>query len=177
LLDWTTSPLIALYFAVEGSAVTETGVVHVYDAPKSYEIAPDAGALQIGSLDYIGHFRPTSHSQRIVAQVGWHTIHPTMNVDLDAVQMPGTERPDSQFVGVWKSIKLELRQMVVRAATVYGDLGSVCREIGEDFSSELHNIQCFKRVQDAFRIAHETSEAQNRFTPKGATGADGPVGK
>ena len=77
LLDWTTNPLVGLYFAVEGNAhrgckLTEHAALYV--APQPGEVLYSAPrALEIGNITLV---RPRHLSSRITAQSALFTIHP-----------------------------------------------------------------------------------------------------
>ncbi|MGD0499204.1 MAG: hypothetical protein ABSC23_12300 [Bryobacteraceae bacterium] len=84
-------------------------------------------------------FWPTRHSQRVVAQAGWHTVH-RLGADEDEVIVePMTTSLDSERLAVVEidpqralEIRIELREMGIHSGTVYGDLSSICREIEYD---------------------------------------------
>lgn len=151
LLDWSTNPLAALFFAVENPH-SPNPKVWIYDAD-SKEISDGDTLKFLPDLDTVYEYRkqtqvgpiaildPSRHSQRIVAQAGVHTVHLTTD--------PGKFRaqPMNEIAGcaqrlievlvdqksAW-NIRSELREMGVHGATVYGDLSSVCRELEDDLN-------------------------------------------
>jgi len=81
LLDWTTNPLVALYFAVyqEVPDSVENSVVYTLEHYQTVEAAPDRSPFEcqhIGRVD-LPHLTP-----RLAAQSGTFTIHPEPERDL-----------------------------------------------------------------------------------------------
>lgn len=75
LLDWTTSPLIAAYFACQAGGVLEgdsvTAAVYAVESPKVVKNAKEAS----DAVDPVAYF-PPHVSPRITAQQGLLTFHP-----------------------------------------------------------------------------------------------------
>jgi hypothetical protein len=150
LLDWSRNPLIALFFALEEPAPKDP-IVWIFD--------PFPGQVLLGTIanDILRHggpyalvIEPVSHSHRVVSQAGWHTVHDLgmitddPNIVVPNQVLPMNETEDSsrliaipinpESVG---KIKAELRNMGINAASVYGDLASICREIQNDFPASV----------------------------------------
>jgi hypothetical protein len=71
LLDWTRNPLVAAYFAVEGSHDGDS-VVYAYRSGKS--IGPTRG--DPFKVETVERFIPRHVTRRITAQTGLFTVHP-----------------------------------------------------------------------------------------------------
>ncbi len=80
LLDWTTNPLVAVYFAVEKKynedaalyLYTGTATVRTEDRPEPFEV------------DKVLRYRPPHLSPRIIAQSGLFTVHPDPSIGFES---------------------------------------------------------------------------------------------
>ena len=79
LLDWSLSPLVACFFAVQ-SLSSDDAAIYIYDIgkfKKEEEINPS-------KLKEIVAFFPSHGTKRVTAQSGMFTIHPTKNMKLES---------------------------------------------------------------------------------------------
>jgi FRG domain len=72
LLDWTTNPLVAAYFAVESGFGTD-GAVYVYTGRETANPEVLHSPLE---LDSVMRYRPPHISSRVAAQSALFTVHP-----------------------------------------------------------------------------------------------------
>ena len=79
LLDWSLSPLVACFFAVQ-SLSTHDAAVYVYDVGK-FGKEED---INISNLHKIIAFFPSHATKRVTAQSGMFTIHPTKDMKLES---------------------------------------------------------------------------------------------
>lgn len=79
LLDWTTNPLVAAYFAVEKEH-TGDSAIYVYSSSKTVD---SDKMLDPFSVTEVLKYRPPHLSPRIVAQSGLFTIHPEPTTPFD----------------------------------------------------------------------------------------------
>ena len=101
-------------------------------------------------------FPAIRHSQRAVAQAGWHTLHSFRGLNEDGLTAEPMNclKDDSERLSVLgieaqsaKKLRIELRDMGIHSATVHCDLASVCREIERDFG-EPHSVKRELRNED-----------------------------
>lgn len=140
LSDWSTSPLVALFFAVEADSFNAARPV-VYHYPVTKE---QFGLNRNNSPFGIQHtcvLQPVIHSQRAEAQAAWHIVHAIHEAGdrrkfIPLGQMPPHKENMRKFEidpSHVPSIRTELAQMGIKHSTVYGDFQAVCRSIGPAF--------------------------------------------
>jgi len=78
LLDWSLSPLTALQFSVQSLSQSD-GAVYIYDVGKFSK----QEEIELSSLEQIVAFFPSHATDRITAQSGMFTIHPTNQKKLE----------------------------------------------------------------------------------------------
>lgn len=79
LLDWSLSPLVACFFAVQSLSKTDAAI-YVYDIGK-FKKEEDIDCSKI--KDIVAFF-PSHATKRVTAQSGMFTIHPTSNMKLES---------------------------------------------------------------------------------------------
>ncbi len=74
LLDWTTNPLISLWFAAIDQNIATTGYVYLLfvDDDLLLDKTKDTDPFSIGKTKV---FKPNINNPRIAAQSGWFTVH------------------------------------------------------------------------------------------------------
>jgi hypothetical protein len=87
LLDWTTNPLVALYFAAETHQDTD-GAVYCYLPWRSLKGEP----YYLDAVRHVVHYAPRPFDQRVLVQDAVFTIHPQPSVPLT----PDTLPPESE---------------------------------------------------------------------------------
>ena len=84
---------------------------------------------------------PLSHSLRVTAQAGWHTVHALYGTPDEPIARPlddmdyhtGQLRTLSIHAGSCDVIRDQLGDMGIHHATVYGDFQSVCLAIARKY--------------------------------------------
>jgi hypothetical protein len=138
LLDWTTNPLAALWFAVERPATdSRPGVVWVFEPhPNDYTkaISPFEDAIKTTV------FRPRHITRRIQVQSGWFTLHryiakqkrfialnhiPRYKKRLEKLYIPAEAFP---------RLRHELGRCGFNASSLFGDIDGLCRHLEWKYS-------------------------------------------
>jgi hypothetical protein len=129
LLDWTTNPLVALYFAVEQGGATD-GAVFCY-FPWCVLDRDKAAILQ--PFDRVVLFTPRPFDRRIVAQSGVFTYHYQPNAPLEAneitpqaLPLKGSDlvvlRVDARIKPI---LKQDLSEIGISRKSLFSDLEGV----------------------------------------------------
>lgn len=138
LLDWTTNPLVALWFAI--------------DKPPERNRNAAVWAFEADETDYVGIeknpfglpktliFRPRHLDARIIAQSGWFTVHKFMDeksrfsaLNKIKAQVPRLRKliiPREYFA----SLRDDLARCGITRATLFSDLSGLCGHIEWQFS-------------------------------------------
>jgi len=136
LLDWTSNPLAALWFAVERSpdkakGKPVDGVVWLFVPEQEDFVDPTKeGPFNINRTKV---FRPSHITERITAQSGWFTVHkylnnrfvPLNNNKRHKVKLMKLIVPQESFY----ILRDELNRCNVNAATIYPGLDGICRHV------------------------------------------------
>jgi len=77
LLDWSTNPLVALFFAVDSCSLSD-GAVYCH-SPQGHV---DPKIAELGALPFVGQYTPPPFDSRILLQCGVFSYHPTPSEEL-----------------------------------------------------------------------------------------------
>lgn len=106
LLDWSTNPLVALWFAIETPAEkSRNAAVWVFDVGDDDLSGAGDDPLNVRRTQV---FRPRHHDPRIVAQAGWFSVHKHNS---------SSDRFSS--LDMLTSLKRRMRKLVIPAESFY----------------------------------------------------------
>jgi len=121
LLDWSSNPLVACYFAVS-SHTEEDGVIYIYDTDNYIS----ESNIDISNLRSIKAFHPSYLSNRLIAQSSVFTIHPDSEPVLTAKEI-------EKIIIVESSIKDEFKEILnkygIHEASLFPGLDSLAKHI------------------------------------------------
>lgn len=155
VLDWSLSPLQALYFAVESLSDTD-GVVWSYSA-SLFRFQPFETYNELNEMEDVCFFMPRHEDQRMTAQSGCLTLHPVPKNDEPFAPFGPVGKGDfdwSKFIipkNLKESLLFQLDDLGVNAHSIYPDLDGLAGEIRQ----RIHRFR--SQGDDA---------ARNRFTQK-----------
>jgi DNA polymerase III epsilon subunit len=113
LLDWSLSPLVAAFFAIESLSPTD-GAVFLLELGKFKQ----EDEIDLSNLSEIVAFFPSHASRRIAAQSGVFTIHPTSATTLDPAGLKQIIIP-AKFKLAFRE---KLFKLGIHRATLFPDL-------------------------------------------------------
>jgi len=134
LLDWTTNPLVACFFAIVSKPDGGAARIYATRPPRVIDAERESDPF---SVSEVGVITPGAVTGRIVSQRGFFTIHP---VPTSAWRSGDTEREDHRF-----DIEPDLRQFFRRRlfylgvdpAHIGADLDGVCETLAWQFERRI----------------------------------------
>lgn len=135
LLDWTTNPLIALWFACQSDSADETDgwmySLYTHGVRNSEEI--DISPFDVQSTLA---FQPRINNDRVKAQFGWFTLHAYRETDKQFIPLENERVHVLEGIDRFIEFKIpsskksnllyELNILGVNSRTIYPDLSGLC---------------------------------------------------
>lgn len=142
LLDWTTNPLVAAYFAVTSLPTETTARVYAARAPDLVDTTRVKGPFD---CDDVMAFIPSAVAARIVAQRGLFTIHsePTAawNPDGSISSSKSAPRGERHYYDIQSKFRTfferKLFQVAIDAAAIKSDLDGICDTLAWQFKRRI----------------------------------------
>jgi FRG domain len=142
LLDWTTNPLVAAYFAVTSEPTSTTARVFAARAPALVDIVKTPDPFD---CEEVMAFVPSAVAARIVAQRGLFTIHPRPVAswtprDLKASirTVPSGEKHYFDIESKFRTFfERKLFQVAIDAAAIKSDLDGICDALAWQFRRRI----------------------------------------
>ena len=136
LLDWSSNPMVGLWFACLDHASTESGHVYIYRTGED-QVIESIPAVDPFSLSSTKIFKPVLNNYRLIAQAGWFSVHPFYalqqfkGLDQDFyspfvwhLEVPSKEKAD---------VLNRLNMFGVNYRSMFPDIDGLCRQINWAF--------------------------------------------
>jgi hypothetical protein len=121
LLDWTTNPLVAAYFAVEWPSDGDS-VVYVYTAQETVNADDFPNPFDLTS---VMRFRPPHLNSRVVAQGSMFTVHPDPSTPFDSPKVRRAIIPTDAR----RQLKRSLFKCGISRKTLFPGLDGLARDL------------------------------------------------
>jgi hypothetical protein len=146
LLDWTTNPLAALWFATQKPAENgESAVVWIFDPEDDDRVKQLKGSPFAGERTQV--LQPKHIARRIIAQSGWFTVHKYIGKEKAFVALEHQSRYVSALSKIivpptsFSKIRYGLAQCGINPASMLTDLSGVCAHIEWRHSLMLDEVE------------------------------------
>ena len=147
LLDWTSNPLVALWFACSNEyKFNENSYLYIFSADDSMlvDLTKNESPFENKSTKIL---RPSLNNERIIAQSGWFTAHKYSTVDKRFVTLDTNAKTKNLITEVEIPAKLKkeiLRKLAifgVDSSTIYPDVTGLCNNLNWKYQEDINHSQ------------------------------------
>lgn len=135
LLDWTTNPLVAAYFACKND-LNENGAIYLFTSFQELHTI-DTKKEDPFDIDEVSFFNPSHITERLIAQSGRFTVHPN--------PMTAGESHDVQILLIdshaKEKILMALEQRGMREALLFPDIDGLARSLTKETIERIKSIK------------------------------------
>jgi hypothetical protein len=130
LLDWTTNPLVAAFFAVSNEPHTTTARLYAFRAPPILDVIANPDPFAVKD---VAAFIPSAIAPRIVAQRGLFTVHgrPTEPLPTNDMRYIDIDASDRNY------FQRKLFGFAMEASSIMADLDGICETLAWQFKQRV----------------------------------------
>lgn len=134
LLDWSSNPLVACFFAVASGKPAENAVIYAYHL-RDDDIISVTEQPDPFSIDRVGFLLPASTAPRIVSQRGLFSVHPQPNIAWEAGEMRQNAFLIPAPARAW--FRRRLFRLGIDESHIWADLGGLCGVLKWRYESRI----------------------------------------
>ncbi len=141
LLDWTSNPLVALWFACSNEyKMTVDSYVYIFIADNSYLIDRKTSPFDVSKTRIL---RPALNNERIIAQAGWFTAHKYSAKTKGFVPLETNNDLKHNILEV--RIPAKLKKVILKRLSIFGvnyqtlfpDISGICNHLNWMYGDKL----------------------------------------
>ena len=134
LLDWTSNPLTALWFACSNEyKFNQDSYVYIFNADTSFLI--DTKEKTPFEITKTRILKPALNNDRIIAQSGWFTVHKYSNITKGFVELENNKELKRKILQIQipHSLKIEILKSLsifgINSQVLFPDVSGVCNHL------------------------------------------------